>query len=425
MDDGRLLLARLRASLPPPARRPLARATRLAEEHGAPLYLVGGGVRDLLLGRAHVDLDLVVEGDAIALAEALAGDLPARLVTHPRFRTAALQGERFRLDLARARSERYGRPGALPSVRPGSLADDLARRDFTVNAMALRLSRPGAGELTDPRGGRDDLRRRLVRALHDASFRDDATRILRALRYTGRLGFRLAPATAKFLRRDLPYLDTISGARLRHELERIAAEERAADIVRLARRYGALEAMHPALRVDRRAMRGLSRLGEVIPAHREAVLFCLLLADASANEAESAIDRLALTGAQASAVRAFVALRAVERDLSQPSLSPSGAVRLLKDRPPQAIEAFALWTGRRLASERARTYLAEWRHLRPRLSGHDVQALGVPRGPQIGAALSTLRESRLNGRTKSRRDEASLVRRLRRDAASTTGGRRG
>lgn len=416
------LLRRLQGRLPDATREALRRTVSLAEGQGVALYLVGGAVRDLLLSAPQVDVDLVVEGDALALASAVAEQLGARVVSHSRFATAVVRGEGFRLDLAQARAERYERPGALPAVRPvsGGLADDLARRDFTINAMALRLAGPRAGELIDPHGGRRDLAQRRVRVLHDRSFQDDATRILRALRYAGRLGFRLEPDMESLLRRDLCFLDTISGARLRHELEYIAAEERAAEILRRARDLGVLAAVHPALGAGETALRAAARLPELSPSHRDAVLFCLLLAEATPAEAEGAIDRLALTGRQAAAVRGptaarlggLLALRRLERRLARPSLRPSRAVAILESQPAAAVEALALLTEHALGAERARQYLAEWRFVRPRLNGHDIEALGVPHGPLVGAALASLREARLDGRARTREDEVALVRRM-------------
>ena len=419
------LLEQLRERLPQATRQALERAVSLAEKGGVELYLVGGGVRDLLLGEAQVDLDLVVEDDALALASAVGAALEARVVHHPRFGTAVVQGEGFRLDLAQARRERYDRPGALPSVEPARLADDLVRRDFTINALALRLGGPRAGEVIDPHGGRKDLSERLVRVLHDGSFQDDATRTLRALRYACRLGFRLETGTEALLRRDLPYLDTISGARVRHELERIASEERRVEIVRLASKLGLLAAVHPALRADEREIGALAGLGEVTPSHRDAVLFCLLLADASPGEAEGAIARLALTGRQAAAVQGLLALREQEAELARTSLRPSEAALLLAPQAPAAIEAFALIAGRPRAAERSRRYLQEWRYVRPRLNGRDVEALGVPHGPQVGVALASLREARLDGLTKSREDEVALVRRMRPGSPALAEARRG
>ncbi|GAI51444.1 unnamed protein product, partial [marine sediment metagenome] len=190
-----------------------------ASKLGQELYLVGGAVRDLFLGRANFDLDLVVEGDAIKLAQELAKDGQAKLTVHPRFGTAKLSYTDFSLDLATARRETYSQPGALPTVQPGSLTDDLRRRDFSINAMALCLTPDRFGELVDLYHSKDDLDNGLIRILHPRSFIDDATRILRGLRYEQRLGFKLEPKTAELLRRDAAMLDTISGDRIRHELE--------------------------------------------------------------------------------------------------------------------------------------------------------------------------------------------------------------
>ena len=399
--------------LPDDVRRALRCVVALAERRGEALYLVGGAVRDLLLGADQLDVDLVVEGDALDLAAAAAKELGARVISHQRFGTAVVQDERFRLDVAGARTERYRRPGALPSVRPARLADDLARRDFSINAMALRLTGAPAGELIDPHGGRADLAQRQVRVLHDASFRDDATRVLRALRYAVRLRFRLAPDTNALLARDLSYLDTISGARLRHEFERIAHEERTGEIVRLASDLGVLAAVHPALRVDESTLRALEGLPGVASTRWDAALFCLLLAHARRAEAEAAMSRLSLTGRQSDAVRGLLALREEETHLSRPSLRPSEAADLLRGQPVAAIEAAALIAKQAVVAERLRRYLGEWRFVRPRLNGSDVEALGVPHGPQVGVALASLRAARLDGQAQTRDDEVSLIRRWR------------
>ncbi len=424
-QEGANLLRLLHGRLSESSDRALRAAVSLAERRNVGLCLVGGGVRDLLLGGEHLDLDLVTEGDAAVLASDVATELRARLVSHPRFGTAVVQGDGFRLDVAQARTERYERPGALPSVRPAGLQEDLGRRDFSINAMALRLVAPGAGQVVDPFGGREDLERRRVRVLHDGSFQDDATRILRGLRYAGRLGFRLQRHTGELLRRDLFYLDAIGGARLRHEFEWTACEARVTEIVRLIEDAGALSAVHPALRAENRTIRALRGLPRLAASHRDAALFCLLLTGASSGEAEGAVQRLALTGRQAGAVRGFLEVRRLEGRLGRASLHASTAARLLAGLPYTAIEALALVTEQPLAADRARRYLDEWRFIRPRLNGRDVEALGVPHGPQVGAAMVSLRDARLDGRTKDREDEMALVQRMRRGGRLPAGARHG
>ncbi|MCJ7655839.1 MAG: hypothetical protein MUO97_11200, partial [Dehalococcoidia bacterium] len=183
------LSSQLEKYLPPPVLALAKIAGGEASEMWQELYLVGGVVRDLFLSRANFDFDLVVEGDAISLARKLAKDSQAKLKIHSRFGTAKLNYPGFSLDLATARSETYSKPGALPTVKPGKLKDDLIRRDFSINAMALCLMPHRFGELIDLYQGKDDLEHRLIRILHPNSFIDDATRILRAIRYEQRLGF--------------------------------------------------------------------------------------------------------------------------------------------------------------------------------------------------------------------------------------------
>src|SRR4030043_511001 len=220
------LSTQLEKYLPPPILALAKIAGREASELGLGLNLVGGVVRDLFLGRANFDFDLVVEGDAIELARKLAKDSQAKLTVHSRFGTAKITYPGFSLDLATARNETYSQPGALPTVKPGSLKDDLIRRDFSINAMALHLNPQRFGELIDLYKGKDDLEHRLIRILHPNSFIDDATRILRAIRYEQRLGFKLETETEKLLRRDVTMLDTISGDRIRDGRAQSVREEK-------------------------------------------------------------------------------------------------------------------------------------------------------------------------------------------------------
>ncbi|KKL93564.1 hypothetical protein LCGC14_1873410, partial [marine sediment metagenome] len=245
------LIDKFRQAVPAPAQRTLNALLRTAEGEGLTLYLVGGSVRDLLLERPTLDIDLTLKGDAPALARRVAAELPAlRCVVHSAFRTATLKGAGFRLDVATARVETYERPGALPSVRPGSLRDDLLRRDFTVNAMALALTGDRRGGIIDPFGGKADLKAGLLRVLYDGSFRDDATRILRGARYESRLGSRFEPETLRRLKRDVGYLKAISGPRIREELARLWREPQPERILLRLSELGALQAIHPTLSFD-------------------------------------------------------------------------------------------------------------------------------------------------------------------------------
>ena len=201
---------------------------------GKPVYLVGGAVRDLLLGRGRADIDLVVEGDATALAARLGGVV----VEHERFATAKAQLGGHEVDIATARAETYARPGALPEVEPtAGIAADLARRDFTINAMAIPLRRDP--ELIDPHGGLEDLDAGMLRVLHSRSFEDDPTRALRAARYVARFDFELEPDTAELLRHA--DLGTVSTDRRDAELLRLAGETEAVRGFGLLAEWGLIE----------------------------------------------------------------------------------------------------------------------------------------------------------------------------------------
>src|SRR5215210_1572486 len=217
-----------------------------------PVFLVGGALRDLLRGEPATDLDLAVEGDARSVARDLAGRLAGQLREHGRFGTATVRAGDLAFDLATTRRERYERPGALPIVEPAPLEEDLARRDFSVNAMAAGLTGEDFGHLYDPHGGMADLAAGLVRVLHERSFLDDPTRLLRAVRYQTRLGFELDPETERLAREAVAAdaLSTVSGARIRDELMDLLRETDVRAGIERMRELEIHSALHPDLDPD-------------------------------------------------------------------------------------------------------------------------------------------------------------------------------
>jgi len=246
------LAEKIERSLPAEAIALIKKATAIAESKNLPLYLVGGIVRDLLLGQANgnFDIDLVVEGDAVALATDFVEKAGGKLTTHKMFNTAKIALDKWTVDFATARTETYARPGALPLVTPGTIKTDLFRRDFTVNAMAVGLSPAHYGELYDRYGGMKDLGKKYIRVLHGNSFVDDATRIWRAIRYEQRLGFQIEPDTLQLLKRDVKQMRTVGGFRLRHELELILKEQQPEKALARADELGALQELHTSLKAD-------------------------------------------------------------------------------------------------------------------------------------------------------------------------------
>lgn len=424
LQSGPLAPEAIESRLDGDSRPVLAALRRLARDRALPVYLVGGPVRDLLLGLPVQDLDFVVVGEAQLLAGQLAGQLAeqwgGQVVTHPRFGTATVVRGGVSIDLVAARREVYPRPGALPRVYPGSIYDDLARRDFTVNALALPLldEQP---RLLDPHGGAEDLRREIIRTLHPESFADDPTRLLRAARYEPRLGFRLAPDTEIQLGEAVAQgcLDTVSGDRLRHELERILAEEQPGRALIRAMDWGILPGIHPALsRAD-----GLTRwawwsaeMPRIAPergpgsaAAGPLTWLAALVYTRSAGEGEGVIRRLNMPNAWAQVVRDTIAVAELERELADPSRRPSQLCRLLARRDPAAIYAVAGLTGSLPVRRRLLRYLFELRQVAPRLNGRDLLALGVPPGPPVGRMLARLRAARQDGRVHTEDGERRLV----------------
>lgn len=410
---ARPLLSALKKRLPAPALDALRRLTQLAETRGETLYLVGGSVRDLLLDRPEVDLDIAVEGDAVALAGELAALTGARVTVHSAFGTASAAGQAFRLDLARTRAESYPRPGSLPVVRPAGLQDDLSRRDFTVNAMALKLTRPGAGRLIDPFSGRRDLEQRKIRVLHEASFRDDATRMLRAVRYEGRLSFRIDDTTLPLIERDRACLDTISGARILRELTLMFYEPHPEALLARCEELGLLTAIHPALRLDPGGARALSLAEEERAAPWDEVCLCLIAWGSNEGDVDSLSERLGLPGRHRRALFDAVKARELTTPLRDPRLPPSAVVEMLEPLAVAAVWALRLMFREGTVAERTGRFLKEWRLLRPFLNGRALRRMGVSEGPRLGALLTALRAARLDGLTSSREDEIALVERLR------------
>lgn len=397
--------------LPVQLQQLLDKACKKAEDLGQQLYLVGGIVRDTLLNRPNFDLDLVAEGNALKLAEELSGVVKAKLTIHRHFGTAKLDYKDFSIDITTARREIYTKPGALPTVEPGTIHDDLFRRDFTINAMAVNLSPEHYGELIDPYSGKHDLEHHLIRVLHDQSFIDDATRILRALRYEQRLGFQLEPHTAQLLQRDIAMLNTISSERIRYDLELILKEEMPERILKRASQLGILKQLHPSLKGNGwlaqkfEQARQLSKRGSsLLPLY-----FALLIYPLTEIENEQFINRINPPKKLAQIMRDTLQVKGILTKLSKPSLKPDGIYYLLRAYQPAAIQANAIASESIMASQHLELFLHKLRYVKPLLNGDDLKGMGIPAGPKLGAILKALHKAKLNGKVRTRRDEEKLV----------------
>ena len=383
-----------------------------ASEVGQKLFLVGGVVRDLFLGRPNFDLDVVVEGDAIELAQKLAHPRQVKAIVHHRFGTAKLYFADFSLDIATARRETYSCPGALPDVQPGSITDDLFRRDFSINAMALCLAPEQFGELIDLYRGEADIKDRVIRILHPNSFIDDATRVFRAIRYEQRLNFALETHTAELLQKALSLIETVSRDRIRHELMLMVMEEYPERALKRAGELGVLRELHPSLRGDGWIGERFKQARQLDKPGSLAVLYlCLLVYHFTPGENEQVMVRFNFPKKLAEATQKTLQIKAKLEHLAKPELKPSTIYRLLHGFVPQAIYANMLASESDVVRQRLHWYLAKLRYVKPLLTGDDLKKLGVPSGPSFGDVLHTLHEARLNGDVRTRQDEEKLVRR--------------
>jgi tRNA nucleotidyltransferase (CCA-adding enzyme) len=370
----------------------------------APVYLVGGAVRDLMLGGSSPDLDVAVEGDVRPVARALADRLGGRIVEHERFGTATVSTDDLSLDLARTRTEAYPTPGALPVVAPAPLTDDLRRRDFTVNAMAVALTGDELGHLHDPLDGRGDLERRLVRVLHEGSFLDDPTRLLRAVRYETRLGFQMDPETERLAREAVRIgaLRTVSGQRIRDELLDLLAEAEARPAIERLRELGIDKGLDPALDPDvTLADSAALAAGEVGADRVLAVLAAMVLR--SPDALVPWLEQLGVTREQRERVaKAARDAPALAEGLKGVELSPSAIQALLHDEPPEAL-ALALALG--APPEPILDWSRRLRFVRLEIAGDDLIAAGVEPGPALGRALTETLRAKLDGEVEGRDEE--------------------
>jgi tRNA nucleotidyltransferase (CCA-adding enzyme) len=386
-------------------------AGSVAEKQKQKLYLVGGVVRDLLLERSNLDLDLVAEGDAIKLANELADIKKGKVIAHSRFNTAKIRWDKWSVDIATARAEGYEKPGALPAIRPTDIQSDLIRRDFTINAMAVYLDPSRFGELIDLFGGRDDLDRKFIRMLHDNSFRDDATRIWRAARYEQRLSFSLEPHTLELLKRDLSYLDTISGNRVRHELELCLEEERSEKVLLRAGALGILAQMCPSLEADHWLAKKFSRSRGMMQPYcpPQELYLAFLIYRLSPKDLADLIAYLKFPRIVATALKDTIKLKNELTALSQPEMTPGKIYRCLYKYSQTVILANLIATDLALVRQRIELYLNRLRHIHSSLTGDDLLKAGIASGPRIKEALEFLREARLDGKVKTREAEIALL----------------
>lgn len=391
---------RLRGALRSDVYAALATATRLAATHGLPLYLVGGPVRDLLLGRPITDLDLVVVGDAWPLAEAFAAATGGRLTRHAQFRTAvvelAVDNESFAIDFVTARRESYARPAALPTITPSTISDDLARRDFTINTLALHLHADGAVALLDPFNGLRDLRAGIVRVLHDASFRDDPTRIIRAARFAGRLGFTVADHTRDLIvaARAEQMIERTSAQRIWHELLLTLDEPPPEAALTLLHAWDALDQLYLAWSDAWPPQFAAARTAAFADVPLRELYFGLLIFPLSATARGAFARRYNLPTNERKLLHELP--HTIPAALHRPDLDAVTLDDLLGSYNLSVLRVMQIVAEPSATANIAR-YIATIRPLPPLLTGDDLREQGIVPGPVYRTILQALRRAQLAG----------------------------
>jgi tRNA nucleotidyltransferase (CCA-adding enzyme) len=454
----------LRARLPHLLYARLERIGRCADVQGVSAYIVGDWVRDLLLGIHPPDMDVVIEGDGMAFVQTLAQREGVRVTTHARHRIAVLQfPEGDRITVAPARTAADGPPAtasaegaqfngrpsptALPTEEQRALKYELARRDFTINTLAIRLNTQHFGELLDFYGGQRDLKDKTLRVLHGRSFVDDPTRAWRAIRYEVRYGLHMAKETLRLLKGAvrLDLFHRLSDARLGEEIRLLLGESAARQAVACLAELELLRFLHPTVTWSSRLDRVLQAIDEVLAWYRLASLHWpghtaepgspgvrpraaiepwlvrfMALVDALPDVAvHEMLRRLSLSRRHSDTVRAArAACHAIPRLATRPPLRPAETYRLLAGQRLETILFVLAKTSSAVAQQQIVAYLDTYRWMKPQLSGHDLQALGLTPGPLFRQVLNRLLEARLNSEVTTDTEERALVQQLRSDASA-------
>lgn len=404
-----------------------ARAGGIARKLNMPAYLVGGFVRDLLLGVKNLDLDIVIEGDGIKFAEILADVSKVKVVRHKRFGTATLLfNDGLKIDVATARSEKYPHPASLPVVSRGSLREDLARRDFTINAMALSISDHDFGRIVDFFGGRQDLEKKKVRVLHELSFIDDPTRILRAIRFEKRYGFNIESSTLTHLKSAVKSgaLQKVQPHRLRDELILLFKEENPLRQIKRLRQLAGFGFISSALTVNETTYRLLISVGASIrwmkksdparrPLDRWLIYFTGLLNGLDTAEVEDLCARFAFRAGDKKRILSFISITpAVIGALKRPALKPAKIFSILEPLSYEVIVLIKSKYRQALVQRHIEDFFEVYNGVRLSICGDDLRCLGLPPGPGYKKIFTKVLEAKLNGLVMTKEQELALIAQL-------------
>lgn len=416
------LAAKIKKSFPENTVKILKMAGKFGDDMGFTVYGVGGFVRDLMLGFENFDIDLMVEGDGIAYAGYFAEKQSGTVVFHERFGTATVflkSGQR--IDISTARKELYCYSAALPEVESSSIKNDLLRRDFTINAIAVRLNRRNFGEVVDLFNGAADIKKSIIRILHNLSFEDDPTRIFRAVRFSHRFGFRIERKTRILMRKTIEQnlCEKLSGSRIRNEIKLLFKEKNSAGAIEKMARLGVLECIHAGLKIDPEKLRLLRRINKakiivdsVCRQETERWLLYLLglLRGFKKNELEVISARLMLSRKEREAVMSLIKVeKACKKFGSLKKDTPSLVCQILSGIPPEGLVMVISIANERRVEKLVLKYLLEWSRIKTVIKGDDLLRLGFKPGPEFRRILEKVLFARMDGFLKTKQAEIDYV----------------
>lgn len=420
------LALKLKKQLPANIYKLLLSIGQIADSKNCSVYVVGGFVRDLVLGVKNLDIDLAVENKGIEFAGILSKKLKTALVKYPKFGTATLVfPNKFKLDVATSRSEIYLRPGALPEVKFGSIKDDLYRRDFTINAMAVSLNKKNFGELIDFFNGREDLEAKKIRVLHNLSFVDDPTRVFRAVRFEKRYNFKIDIASQGLIKEaiTLKMFDKVSGERLRNEIVLLLSEKEPLKFVLRLAELDELRFIHRQVKLNKQTKEIFRRVGNNYPPVKKffhnqeiekwLIYFMALTRNIKLNELEKLCSKFILTRIQSKKIlvyrkRAASALRSLKKN----SLTASQIYAALNSLPPEALVLILSGQDNLRIKKRILLFLNKIDKIKLEISGADIKKLGIPPGPVFKKILDRILLLKIEGKIKNRKQELSWAQKL-------------
>ena len=423
----RNLAGKMMQSLPKGLVQLLRSLGEFADSEKVPLFAVGGFVRDLLLGRENFDVDLVTEGDAISFAKKVGRQLQAKVTVHDRFGTAVLtMPDGVKIDMATARTEYYEYPTALPTVEQSSLKKDLYRRDFTINALAVRLNKEQFGDLIDFYGGQRDINAKTIRVLHSLSFVEDPTRVFRAIRFEQRFGFRLGKETLSFIKsaERMELFHRLASSRLSQELVLLLSDEEPRKALERLEELNLLRFIHSGLHKSRVSSGLLKAVEDAldwyqllyldVPITKWVVYMMAIFDGLSTRAVGEVVRRLKIPGRQAEKIRISrsESRRVLERFRQRTPLAPSAVGRLLEEYAIENVIFFLAKAKSESVKRQISAFVTSGNQTRPTLSGTDLKSMGLKPGPLFKKILQRLKDARVDGEVTSETQERELVRQL-------------